>query len=187
MTVGGLLLAGGMSRRMGRDKATLVFGDQPLWSKQVSLLQSLGAQPILVSARTVPAWLPPCTQLLLDTPPSKGPLSGLAAALAHIETSHLLALAVDLPQLTVEHLRKLIAMAEPGFGVVPRSEEYFEPLCAIYPKGAADYAQAALTSGDVSLQSLVGTLRDRGLVKEYALSPGERLLYRNYNTPDDLA
>jgi hypothetical protein len=44
-----------------------------------------------------------------------------------------------------------------------------------------------LTSGDVSLQSLVSTLRDRGLVKEYALSPGERLLYRNYNTPDDLA
>jgi len=64
----------------------------------------------------------------------------------------LLVLAIDLPRISAEHLRKLCDLARPGSGVIPLNGDYFEPLCAIYPVEAGASAQAALISDDVSLQ-----------------------------------
>src|SRR4029079_7480997 len=101
------LLAGGESRRMGRDKTTIVFCGQPLWERQLELLRSLRPEKIFVSVQREPSWLPLETTLLLDEPPSRGPLSGLTKALDRMQTSHLVALAVDMPFKTSEQLRVL--------------------------------------------------------------------------------
>ncbi|HEX8078446.1 MAG TPA: molybdenum cofactor guanylyltransferase, partial [Chthoniobacterales bacterium] len=103
-----LLLAGGESRRMGRDKATMEVGGEPLWKRQLKVLRALGPEKMFVSARTAPAWLPDHVALLLDDPPSRGPLSGLAKALASMETTHVVALAVDMPFITVGELQRLL-------------------------------------------------------------------------------
>src|SRR5204863_6464760 len=97
MNISAVLLAGGESRRMGQDKATLLFHGKPLWQIQLELLQRLEPAGILVSARTDPAWRPADVQFVADDPPSRGPLSGIAASLAHMHTAHLLALAIDMP------------------------------------------------------------------------------------------
>ncbi|MDP9003372.1 MAG: NTP transferase domain-containing protein, partial [Verrucomicrobiota bacterium] len=77
LTLTGMLLIGGESRRMGRDKATIEFKGQHLWRRQLEVLRLLGAERILVSTRTLPSWLPDDVEPLLDDPPSRGPLSGL--------------------------------------------------------------------------------------------------------------
>src|SRR5438874_11064541 len=93
MNITAVLLAGGESRRMGRDKATLLFHGKPLWQIQLELLRRLKPAEILVSARTDPSWRPADVQFVADDLPSRGPLSGIAASLAQVHTAHLLALA----------------------------------------------------------------------------------------------
>lgn len=186
MTLTAVLFAGGESRRMGVDKATASFAGQPLWARQLALLRELSPDRILVSARTKPAWCPAEIRAILDEPPSRGPLSGLAAALKDLQTTHLLALGIDLPVMTVEHLRKLWTQAVAGVGVIPQNKDYLEPLCAIYPIGAAATAAAMLPGINVSLQPLARTLLEQRQAVLYAVSQDEQPLYHNVNTPADL-
>src|SRR5689334_21056412 len=58
ISISAVLFAGGESRRMGTDKATLPFGEKPLWQHQLALLRQLQPAKILVSARVDPIWRP---------------------------------------------------------------------------------------------------------------------------------
>jgi molybdenum cofactor guanylyltransferase len=185
MTFSGLLLAGGESRRMGRDKATMEFDGRVLWKAQLELLRELGPEKIFVSARTKPGWLPDNVELLLDDPPSRGPMSGLAKALAAIETTHLIALAVDMPFMTAGELRRLLALTTEGCGIVPTIGDRAEALAAIYPATAAADFQAALAGPDLSLQSVVRKLAQVEKIRLLAVQDAEANRYRSVNEPDD--
>ncbi len=185
MTLSAILIAGGLSRRMGADKATLLVAGKPLWQRQLQVLSDMQPAALWVSARGALPWCPPGIELVVDKTPSRGPLSGVEAALGRLQTSHLLVLAVDLPQMTTEHLRKLWNLSQPGTGIIPLNGGYFEPLCAIYPVEAAAIAEAALNSSDVSLQSFAQTLRHQSQAHVYDLTPEEKPLYFNMNTPSD--
>jgi len=186
MTLTAILLAGGRSRRMGVDKATLLISGEPLWKRQLSVLKEAQPHALWVSARAEPLWCPPEIEVVTDKPPSCGPLSGVAAGLRRLQTSHLLVLAIDLPQMTAEYLRKLCVLARPGNGVIPFHGGYFEPLCAIYPAEALAAAEMALNSGDASLQHFAQNLLRESQARVYELASEERPLYLNMNTPSDL-
>lgn len=185
MTFSALLLTGGESRRMGKDKATLEFGGCPLWKRQLGTLRALAPERIFVSARTAPSWLPQGVELLLDDPPSRGPLSGLAKGLAATATTHLVVLAVDMPFMTVEGLRELLELVRENRGVVPVMPGRAEPLAAIYPKNAADDFNAALSTADFSLQHIVRKLAADARVTLWRV-PDKRVdYYRSVNTPEE--
>jgi molybdopterin-guanine dinucleotide biosynthesis protein A len=186
MTLTAMLVAGGRSRRMGRDKATMIFEGEPLWQRQLRLLREISPATLWVSAGAPLSWHPPEVEIVLDESPSRGPLSGLVAGLRPLQTSHLLVLAVDLPRVSAEHLRGLWALAGPGTGVIPLNENYFEPLCAVYPAEALAVAETALQGSDVSLQHFAKTLLNESRVRAYVLTEDERSLYLNLNTPGDL-
>src|SRR6266700_5214250 len=137
MKISAVLLSGGESRRMGSDKATLLFRGKPLWRIQLELLQKLEPSEIFVSARTNPIWRPADVQFVADDPPSRGPLSGLAASLARMRSAHLLALAIDMPFMSEKFLRYLCELIEPRVGVVPKIDNRAEPLATLYPQEAA--------------------------------------------------
>jgi molybdopterin-guanine dinucleotide biosynthesis protein A len=185
MTLTAVLLAGGESRRMGRDKAALQFEGRPLWMRQLELLRSLGPENIFVSARVAPSWLPLETELLLDDPPSRGPLSGLTRALAVMRTTHLLALAVDMPFMTSEALRHLWSLAQEGQGVVPLIGDRAEPLAAIYPAEVAPNFAAALAGSDFSLQHVVRKLAATGRINLIPVPTADEHFYHSVNEPDD--
>ena len=176
-----MLLVGGLSRRMGTDKATLMLGGEQLWQRQLGLLRELAPNTIWISARERLDWCPEDIEVILDEPPSRGPLSGIAAALARLRTSHLLVLAIDMPQMTAAHLRKLWSCADAGRGVVPIIENRFEPLCAIYPAEAAEAARLALSRGELSLQNLAHTLGQGNRMKRYEIPDDEKHFYFNFN------
>lgn len=186
MTLTAVLFAGGISRRMGTDKAFLQIGGEPLWARQLQLLRQLRPEVLWISAPARPAWCPPDMEMIFDAPPSSGPLGGLSAALRNLTTSHLLALAIDLPKMTVEWLGKLRGSIEAGAGIVPEHDGLFEPLCAIYPREASPFADAALAAGELSLQRLVARLRSEKLVRLHSVSPDEQHRFLNLNSPADL-
>jgi len=187
MKIGAVLLAGGESRRMGQDKATLPFHGKPLWQVQLELLQKLEPTEIFVSARTDPVWRPADVQFVADDSPSRGPLSGLAAALAQIHSDYLLALAIDMAFMTEEYLTFLCTQIAPGGGVITKIEDRFEPLAAIYPKKALPNFQSALSGTDFSLQAVARRLVAEGKLHVTSVTEDERRFFRNLNAPVDMA
>ena len=186
-TLTAVLFAGGLSRRMGADKATLEFAGEPLWARQLRILRELKPDALWVSARARPAWCPADIEAVIDEPPSRGPLSGLSVALRQLRTTHLFALAIDMPRMTLEPLRGLWPLAKAGSGVVPARGDLLEPLCAIYPAEAAARASAALNSGaDVSLQSFVRALCRENRMQIHPVGELEQCFFENVNTPRDL-
>lgn len=185
MTLAAVLLVGGESRRMGRDKATLEIDGIPLWHRQLALLQSLYPRTLLVSGRQKPAWLPAQAHFISDPTPSRGPLGGLAATLAAMDATHLLALAVDMPAMTAAHLATLWSAASPGCGVLPCLGDDPESLPAIYPAQASAIASGRLTGADLSLKAFTRALLTAGLMKLQTIPPSDANLYANCNSPAD--
>jgi molybdopterin-guanine dinucleotide biosynthesis protein A len=168
---------------MGCDKATIEFEGEPLWKRQVEILRALSPQNLFVSARTKPEWLPRDAELLLDDRPSRGPLSGLTKALAAMQTTHLIALAVDMPFMTAAELGALRQRATEGCGIVPTIGEQAEPLAAVYPREAANEFEEALSGSDFSLQAVVRRLAEIEKVRLWAVPGAGANLYRSVNEP----
>lgn len=186
MTLSAVLLAGGESRRMGTDKARLIFEGEPLWQRQVRLLRLVQPKRLYLAVRNEPAWRSPEMELVLDSVPSQGPISGISATLARMETSHLLVLTVDMPFILETDLRRLVSLAKTAAGIVRIRGECIEPLAGIYPKESLQEFERALTSNENSLQKLVRHLAEMGMVQLVDLSKAETARYRSVNTPDDL-
>jgi molybdopterin-guanine dinucleotide biosynthesis protein A len=181
-----VLLAGGESRRMGRDKATFLFRGKPLWQVQLEILRRLRPAEIFVSGRTDPLWRPADVRFIADNPPSCGPLSGVASSLAKIHTNHLLVLAIDMPFMTENYLRAICDAIEPGRGVVAKVDNRAEPLAAVYPREAEIDFRTALAGTDFSLQSIVRHLVRSGKLLEISVMEQERPLFRNVNNVSDV-
>jgi molybdenum cofactor guanylyltransferase len=181
-----VLLAGGESRRMGRDKAILFFDREPLWQRQLRILRELEPQLIYLSARVAPPWSPAEMELLLDEVPSSGPISGIKAALRQMAQTHLVVLAVDMPFIVSGDLLRLAALARPGVGVVPVSDGYAQAVAAIYPKEAEAEFQLAVKQGHSSLQALVRKLERSGLLYLTELEEKDAARFRSVNTPEEL-
>ncbi len=185
-----VLLAGGQSRRMGRDKATLLLPDgQRLWERQLGILRELAPAELFISGprrEGFPADVP----LLADEFPGRGPLGGITAALTAMTSPLLLVLAIDLPKMTTAFLWQLIRASRAGCGVVPRIDEstrcFYEPLAAVYPLECLTRARDRLAGADYSLQGFVLESVAADQVQDWILrNPDERELFSNWNTPED--
>jgi molybdopterin-guanine dinucleotide biosynthesis protein A len=187
MNISAVLLAGGESRRMGKDKAMLQFRGRPLWQIQFELLRKLQPSEIFISARTDPTWRPEDVRFVADIPPSRGPLSGLAASFAQMHTTHLLALAIDMPFMDEKFLQRLCDRIGPGVGVFCRIDGRAEPLAAIYPREAEIELRDALAGTDFSLQTLIRRLVGAGKLDEISVTEQDRKLFRNVNQVSELA
>lgn len=186
LIVDGVLLAGGRSTRMGEDKARLPHpvSGRSLVVHQWTLLREATGRPPLLSVRSgadypeIPAGLP---RVFDDG--ARGPLAALHAALAASDAPFLLALAVDMPGVTNNELRQLLAAARDSTGVVAAGPAAgLEPLLALYPRKAAlDAATMLLAADKLALRGLVDLgLRDGWLRPLADLAPGA---LQNWNTP----
>lgn len=182
MSFSAVLLCGGESRRMGRDKSLVEWKGTALWKLQLEKLRALSPDQIFVSAREDRPWRPAEVPIVLDESAARGPRSGIAAALRACQSDHLLVLAIDLPLMSVAYLRSLVQRAQRGVGIVPNNEKRFEPVAAIYPREIA----AAFDDERESLQSLLRGLTDRGEMIPIEVQPSDRELFRNVNAPADL-
>lgn len=179
----GLLLAGGASCRMGKDKAMLVWNGIPLWQRQVSLLRNICTGGVAVAAPQCPDWLPDTVTWLKDSG-NEGPLGGILAGLRWTQGS-MLVLAVDMPKMNHTCLGELLAMAENHGGVVPVREDQLEPLAAVYPYAALASGEQRAHSGELALHKWVQALMSDNLVAVWKIPDEFNECFFNANTPEE--
>lgn len=172
---------------MGRDKAFLEMNGEPMWRRQLTLLETLAPAELLIAGPNHADWLAAGCETLHDAVPDSGPLSGIVAGLRRITTPSLLVLAIDLPLMTADFLAQLIASSAGDVGVVPKRADCFEPLAAVYPKAALPLAENALQVRDRSVQRFAALCVGHQLLREHMISPDEERLFLNANTPADFA
>ncbi|MBT4090111.1 MAG: molybdenum cofactor guanylyltransferase [Deltaproteobacteria bacterium] len=160
---GGILLAGGLSSRMGSDKASLVFNDQTLLERLIRTVQPLVSQLIvMLSAQQK---LPPISSDLInqidigrDSRPAQGPLRGIGDAMplvgSHID--NLFVLSSDLPYLTTEWLNRMRqSLVSDVDGVCAEVDSKVNPLLAIYQRRLLNQSVSYLASGKRSCLVLI--------------------------------
>lgn len=179
------LMAGGKSTRMGRDKCLIDVNGVPLWQRQLEILLALSPE-VFALAPGRPRWLPGNAQWVPDAVRDEGPIGGLVAALAHATHGNVLMLAVDMPAMTLDFLKKLSRMTGRHSGIVPQICERYEPLAAIYPREALPVVEDQLfVKRDNSLQTLLQCLVRSGLMRCFSVPSSELRLFRNLNFPAD--
>ena len=177
------LLAGGKSSRMGCDKAGVEVGGVPLWRRQVDILRQTGADEILISGRDDACYAGDGFSIIGDEIKGCGPLSGVHAVLGVAAYSMVLVLAVDMPVMTGDYLRGLVARAfEEGYGTVPVRDGFYEGLAAVYPRASRGIAAGLLGGDDYSMQRYVGRCVDEKMVVPVEIGGGEMRLFQNMNT-----
>lgn len=184
-----VLLAGGRSRRMGRDKAGILWRGEPLWQRQLTTLRASGADEVFISGRADGPYAEAGVTIVPDRQPGRGPLGGIAAALHHARHERLLVLAVDLPEMTPSFLRAMLHESESSFSaVVPRRSDIdrFEPLAAVYTRACLSLADACLRNAQLSLHHFARNGVASGWVRSHPVTSPDVQLFRNVNTPADL-
>jgi molybdopterin-guanine dinucleotide biosynthesis protein A len=147
MNLSAVVLAGGKSSRMGRDKARLEIGGQPSLARQIQLVKEIGAGEVFISGRAGENYEEFGCPVLSDRFRDAGPLAGIERALATASLSRLLVVAVDMPNLTPDIFHQLIERGGETMGVISRVDGQIEPLAAIYPKAAWNLAVSLLGNG----------------------------------------
>ncbi len=171
-SVGGIILCGGRSSRMGLPKATLPFGDELMLQRVVRLLSSVVSPIVVVAApeQDLPP-LPAGVMIARDEREGRGPLEGLLAGLTAIAPHAAAAYATscDVPLLVPAFVEAMIAylvgparQAGPTAIAVPVEGEFHHPLASVYRTSVVD-AIAELLAADqlrpVFLFDRVNTLR----------------------------
>lgn len=145
--VGGIVLCGGRSSRMGRPKAWLPFGDELMLPRVARILGEVVAPIVVVAApgQDVPP-LPADVTVVRDPEEGRGPLQGLAAGLDALRdrTDAAYLSSCDVPFLQPEFVRRVIELLGADSISVPNVGGYFHPLAAVYRTTVAPIAARLL-------------------------------------------
>lgn len=182
------ILAGGQSRRMGQDKASVIIDGVPLLERTARIARAVSASVAVVGRAQPGQWDLPDVVFMDDEAPGDGPLGGLRTALRHSGGHAVLLLACDLPALTAEALSWLIWTAQehqPPLvdGLVTVNGGQREPLFAVYTTHCLPLVEAHRAAGRRSLQSLL----DAGQFAHAELPRPLVPALVNINTPAELA
>ncbi len=173
-----IILAGGESKRMGRDKAALPFNGETLLQRVIASVQPLFVQT-LVSVRQPRADV--ALPQICDTQADSGPLAGLVSTLESVTTPWVFVVACDMPFVTakvVERLAEFRSQHTPAIpfqeesglvvpekvksgavqAIVPVVDGYPQPLAAFYARAALDEMRTSLASSDRSLRGMLQRL-----------------------------
>jgi molybdopterin-guanine dinucleotide biosynthesis protein A len=179
-----LILAGGRSRRMGRDKAALPAGDGTLVAHLVRRLAPVGSETIVAGSLHDPD--PPGVRRIDDRFPGMGPLAGIHAGLLAANSPWVWAVACDLPDVEPGLGTLLCSLAVGVDAVVPRLDAGPEGLCAVYDRSLAPRIASFLESGERRVQDLLAGLDVRYVTAaEIRRVDPELRSFRNLNTPAD--
>lgn len=192
-TVAGIILAGGRSRRMGRDKALLRFsGDNrsTFLSHLAAVLSAFCDELVLVArdAEQAASCVVPGVAVVIDQVPEVGPLMGLYSGLRSICATHALVVAVDMPFVQPELIAFLLSCPRDDALLVPVVDGVPQVLLAVYPRSLLPTIEICLRAAERGPRALLKAARVRYLEEAQLRRVDPQLCsFVNVNTPEDLA
>ena len=197
MRIGGIILCGGRSSRMGQPKAWLPFGDEVMLQRIVRVVHKVVDPVVVVAApgQVVPE-LPSEVRIVRDEIEGKGPLGGLAAGLAALEGRGDAAYlsSCDVPFLKPEFITRVLSFLSPAPRLlapdiaVPRTGEFHHPLAAAYRVSVLPHVRELLAAERLRPVFLFDAVPTR-IIEPHELAdvdPDFRSL-QNLNTPEEYA
>ncbi|HYT94693.1 MAG TPA: molybdenum cofactor guanylyltransferase [Gemmataceae bacterium] len=189
VSVGGIVLCGGQSTRMGQPKAWLPFAGELMLPRVVRLLRQVVEPVVVVAApgQDVPP-LPSEVAVVRDEQQGRGPLQGLAAGLhalaGRAEAAYLSS--CDVPLLRPAFVRRLCALLDEYAICVPKVGGYHHPLAAVYRLEVVTAVERLLAADRLRPFFLFEAVPTR-LVEASELADVDPSLesLRNLNTPED--
>ena len=186
--VTGVLLAGGKSRRMGRDKRSLAVGEETLLARSLAALRSVFEHVLVVEAHDSAA-IETDARVLRDLVPDCGSLGGLYTGLKQAGSEWVFAAACDMPFLDSATIRYFVGLKHEGDVVMAKLRHGLQPMHALYHRSCLPVMESLIQARDFKIHRLADdpSLRVRLVLPEELrlLDPDARSFY-NINTPDDL-
>ena len=187
--VGGVVLCGGKSTRMGVPKAVLPFGPETMLQRVVRLLSEVVSQIVVVAAvdQELPA-LPSGMIVTRDEREARGPLEGLRAGLKALpETVHVAYVTgCDVPLLEPAFVQRMVDLLGDHDIAVMEIEGFTHPLSAVYRRTTLPHIESLLAQDRLRPVFLFDAVRTRRVKPEEMVVADPRLqTLRNLNTRDD--
>lgn len=183
----GIILAGGKSSRMGRDKGLCRFRGKTLVSYAIETLQPL-CERILISANNdMEDYSAFGLEVLPDEVKGIGPMGGILTCLKQSTTQHNLVLSCDTPFVTTQLFDFLLKNIDKRQVVVPATRTFLlEPLAAYYATNVIAELERFVQSGDYKMMNFFKKVNFGSLAVDELLPSFSEQLFHNLNTPEDL-
>ena len=189
--VSAIVLAGGLSRRLGRDKAIEPFGGEPLISRVIGRLESLTDETVVVvnsDARGHELPLPENAKIAVDIYPDSGSLGGIFTGLTAAANDWGFVVACDMPFLNERLIAHLLTLRQGSDAVVPMLDGYPEPTHAAYSKACLPHIESRLEAGRLKIAGFFDDVRVKYVQDaEVGRFDADRLSFFNINRPEDLS
>ena len=186
--VSGILIAGGKSLRMGRDKRFLEVSGNSVFARTLRVLRETLAETIVVLAEPVDSLDVRGCRVVYDLIPNAGSLGGLYTGLMASTQPRIFAVACDMPFLDSDVIR-FMATFDVDVVVAELSGRY-QPLHALYSQRCVPFLRAMADQHDLKIQKLFSIkelpIAVLGAHELAVIDPGLRS-FQNINTPEDLA
>jgi molybdopterin-guanine dinucleotide biosynthesis protein A len=182
----GIILAGGKNLRMGQNKAFLEVHGLRIIDRIKSIFVELFDEVLLVTNSPLD-YLDLSLRTVTDLYLEKGSLGGIFTGLFHATHPHAFVAACDMPFLNKALITHLMALS-PGFDIViPKTEDGWQPLHAVYSQKCLPFMEDLLRRGDLKVIDFFPRVKKREVPAEEILSFDPQLLsFLNLNTPEDL-
>ena len=185
-----VILAGGMSRRLGRNKALEPFQGEPLIQRVIARMRQVGESLIVVvndPERAAELDLPEDVTTAVDRYPGMGSLGGILTGLVTAPTEWSTFCACDMPFLNPQLYQLLLSLRDGYDAVVPVVDGRPEPTHAVYSLACVEPIRERIIAKDLKISSFFGEVRVC-LVPEEQIrrSDPELLSFFNVNTQEDL-
>lgn len=189
-----VILAGGQSKRMGRDKAFIPFKNKTFLRNILETLDSICQKFIIVVNKDFSLYKKEVENIqsevifVKDIDPYLGPLNGVVSAISCVETDTVFIGTCDTPILNLNLLKNLYKEINSFEAVIPEIDGKYQPLNTFYKKEALKKAEKLYKSGNKSLMSLVDSLKIKRINKEYIQKYDKDIFtYKSINTPESYA
>lgn len=185
--VSGIVLGGGLSSRMGKDKSGLTLDGKSMAVRALEALDELFDELIYVTNDPDLRQIVPATKIARDEIPHLGPLGGILAGLRACESPRAFVVACDMPFVSIDLVRFLIAHDVAADIIVPQIDGRLEPLHAVYSRSCIPHIADQLAAGSRQIIGFYDQVNTDVIdEKSLRLIDPELRSFFNINTADDL-
>ena len=181
-TITGVVLAGGASSRMGRDKALLEIGGKPFLGHIVDALREIFTGTIIISDHgELYSFLD--LPIYPDVIKRYGPLGGLHSAFVHTTTDRIFIVSCDVPLITSRMVRDIVEAPGNGDAVIMSSGRQIQPLFGVYSRSCLPLLECHLSRGQHSVTRFLQDIPNLRLVSLSPVNNAGQDELLNINTP----